>query len=227
MMDGRNAKPGLDRYLSPTDVWALSLGCIIGWGAFVMPGTTFLPVAGPVGTVVAMAISAAVMLVIGFNYFYLMKQYPGTGGVYAYSKETLGRDHAFLSSWFLCLSYLSLIPQNATILAVMCRALWGDALRGGLHYSIAGAEVYLGEVGVAVAALVVIQMPVMDGYAATRAIRALENPRLAGIPIVAMTANAFEEDVRAAEEAGMQGHIAKPIDVAVMVSTLGDVLSGR
>ena len=81
--------------------------------------------------------------------------------------------------------------------------------------------------GVAVAALVDIQMPVMDGYAATRAIRALENPRLAGIPIVAMTANAFEEDVRAAEEAGMQGHIAKPIDVAVMVSTLGDVLSGR
>ena len=72
MMDGRNAKPGLDRYLSPTDVWALSLGCIIGWGAFVMPGTTFLPVAGPLGTVVAMAISAAVMLVIGFNYFYLM-----------------------------------------------------------------------------------------------------------------------------------------------------------
>lgn len=40
---------GLSRYLSRLDVWALSLSCIIGWGAFVMPGTTFLPIAGPAG----------------------------------------------------------------------------------------------------------------------------------------------------------------------------------
>ncbi len=53
------------RYLSKIDVWTLSLGCVIGWGAFVMPGTTFLPVAGPAGTVIAMLISAAIMLVIG------------------------------------------------------------------------------------------------------------------------------------------------------------------
>ena len=75
------------------------------------------------------------------------------------------------------------------------------------------------------AVLMDIQMPVMDGYAATRAIRALENRALAQIPIVAMTANAFAEDVRASEEAGMQGHIPKPIDVNVIKETLSDVLS--
>ena len=69
-----------------------------------------------------------------------------------------------------------------------------------------------------------IQMPVMDGYEATRNIRSLDDPELAGIPIVAMTANAFSEDVKKAQDAGMNGHIAKPIDVNNMVSTLKDIL---
>ncbi len=69
-----------------------------------------------------------------------------------------------------------------------------------------------------------IQMPVMDGYAATRAIRALEDREKARIPIVAMTANAFAEDVRAAGEAGMDGHIAKPVDIPVMRRTIAEVL---
>ena len=69
-----------------------------------------------------------------------------------------------------------------------------------------------------------IQMPVMDGYEASRAIRALDNKELAEIPIVAMTANAFSEDVKKAREAGMNAHIAKPIDVNVLVNTLSDIL---
>lgn len=69
-----------------------------------------------------------------------------------------------------------------------------------------------------------IQMPVMNGYEAARAIRALPDRALAGIPIVAMTANAFREDVEAAEQAGMQGHIAKPINVKEMLETLSYVV---
>ena len=70
-----------------------------------------------------------------------------------------------------------------------------------------------------------IQMPGMDGYAAARAIRSLDRPGLSGIPIIAMTANAFVEDIRAAEEAGMNGHIAKPIDIDVMMNTIAEVLN--
>ncbi len=69
-----------------------------------------------------------------------------------------------------------------------------------------------------------VQMPVMNGYEATRAIRALENPALANIPIVAMTANAFTEDIQAAKEAGMNAHVAKPIDVANLMETLTELL---
>ena len=67
-------------------------------------------------------------------------------------------------------------------------------------------------------------MPVMNGYDATREIRALSDKRLADIPIVAMTANVFQEDIQAAHNAGMDGHIAKPLDVKVMMQTLSDIL---
>lgn len=65
-----------------------------------------------------------------------------------------------------------------------------------------------------------VQMPVMDGYAATRAIRASDHPEAKRVPILAMTANAFNEDVAAAMEAGMNGHIAKPIDVDILYRLL-------
>ena len=90
-----------------------------------------------------------------------------TGGIYAYTKEAFGRDHAFLMD---------------------------------------------------------IQMTVMDGYEAARAIRALDNPELTEIPIIAMTANAFKEDELAAEQAGMKGYIAKPIDLPKMMETIRTVL---
>ena len=56
-MDQNRIVGEYDRYLSPLDVWAIAFGCTVGWGAFMMPGTTFLPVAGPLGTVIAMAVS--------------------------------------------------------------------------------------------------------------------------------------------------------------------------
>ena len=79
----------------------------------------------------------------------------------------------------------------------------------------------VGEFGVV---LMDIQMPVMDGYTATKEIRALENADLANIPIIAMTANAFEEDKKKAFESGMNGHITKPIDVDILFETLGKII---
>jgi len=69
-----------------------------------------------------------------------------------------------------------------------------------------------------------IQMPIMDGYAATQVIRGFENRELANIPIIAITANAFEEDKQKALEVGMNGHIAKPIDVQKLLEVLEHIL---
>ena len=68
-----------------------------------------------------------------------------------------------------------------------------------------------------------IQMPVMDGYEATRRIRALDDPQAASIPIVAMTANAFDEDKRSALKCGMNGFISKPIVLDEVIEALKDV----
>lgn len=71
-----------------------------------------------------------------------------------------------------------------------------------------------------------IQTQRMDGYVATREIRTLPDSQIANIPIIAMTANAFEEDKKAALEAGMNGHIAKPIDIAHLLEILSNTLKG-
>ena len=69
-----------------------------------------------------------------------------------------------------------------------------------------------------------VQMPVMNGYEATREVRSLDNPEIANIPILAMTANAFEEDKQAALRCRMNGHIAKPIDIDNLFGTLRQIL---
>ena len=69
-----------------------------------------------------------------------------------------------------------------------------------------------------------IQMPIMDGYQAARSIRSFDNVKKASVPILAMTANAFREDCEKAAEAGMDGHIAKPLNAGDMFRKIGEVL---
>ena len=72
-----------------------------------------------------------------------------------------------------------------------------------------------------------VQMPVMDGYEAVRMIRGLENDALASVPVIAMTANAFEEDKKEALRCGMNGHIAKPIDIDILMRTLDEIFESH
>ena len=136
-----------DRYLSPIDVLAIAFGCTVGWSAFVLPGTMFLPLGGPVGTLASMAISAAIMLIIGANFSYLMTNRPGTGGMYAYTKEAFGREHAFFCAWFLSLAYLTILFINATSLFSVIRLIFSRRLQIGFYsYQIGGNVIFLGEV---------------------------------------------------------------------------------
>ena len=152
--EGAAPRGGLTRYLSPISVWALSFGCAVGWGAFVMPGTTFLPIAGPLGSALGLGIGAVVMLIIGMNYHFMMNRYPDAGGTFTYTKLTFGYDHGFLSAWFLLLVYIAIVWANATALALICRNLLGSLFQFGFHYQIAGYDVYFGEALLSITALV-------------------------------------------------------------------------
>ena len=143
----------LEKKLSPINVWSLALGCIIGWGAFVMPGNTFLGKAGPLGTAIAMGAAALIMIIIAYNYNFMINKYPVAGGEFTYTQRAFGERHAFICSWFLGLSYLAIVPLNATALALIGRNLMNNVFQIGFHYSIAGYDIYLGEIILAVAAL--------------------------------------------------------------------------
>ena len=147
-------KTTLDRYLSPIDVWGMAMGCMVGWGVFAMPGNIFLPLAGPAGTVIAMGIGMVIILIIGSNFTYLMGRTAITGGVYSYTKDAFGRDHALLSSWFLCLSYLTIVFLNGTALFYIIRTLFYDTIQNGPHYTVAGNQIYLGETVTSVLVLI-------------------------------------------------------------------------
>ena len=134
------------RFLTGLSAWALALGCVIGWGSFVMPGSTFLPEAGPAGTCVGVAIAGAIILIIGLNYDYLARKFPENRDSYTHTKKILGDDHAFLSAWSLALAYISLLWANATAFILIGRYLFGDILEWGFCYQVAGYEVYAGEV---------------------------------------------------------------------------------
>ncbi len=145
-MNSVNNEQKLKPYLSPIAVWALSFGCAVGWGSFVMPGTTFLPLAGPVGTCIGMLVGGLVMFLIGINYFYLIGKYPDCGGTYAYTKNEMGYDHGFLSTWFMILVYIAIVWANVTALPIICRNLFGSLFKFGFHYHVVGYDVYLGEI---------------------------------------------------------------------------------
>jgi len=119
-----------------------------------MPGTTFLPLAGPVGSAVGLGLGAVVILIIAANYHFLMNRFPDAGGTYTYTKRSFGYDHGFLSAWFLILTYVAIIWANATALPLIARTLLGSTFLFGFDYEIAGFHVYFGEILLAVGSLV-------------------------------------------------------------------------
>lgn len=148
----------LQRVMHPVDVWGLALGAIIGWGCFVLPGTAFLPKAGPGGTAMGMLIGALLIIVIAVSYGYLIRKFPISGGEFIYAKEAFGKRNAFVCGWAMILAYWSLIPLNATALAMISRYLFPGIIQQGLLYEIAGWEVYAGEVILASSAIILMAL---------------------------------------------------------------------
>lgn len=146
----------LQRQLSPTHVWAIAFGCIIGWGSFVNPGKKFLPNSGVAGTAIAMALGAVVMIIIAFSYAYMIPKYPKAGGEFTFTKECFGKNMAYVCGWFLVAAYLTNVPMNSTAIGLIVDGLDGNAdiLKFGFHYSVAGFEIYFGEMIFAMAILI-------------------------------------------------------------------------
>ena len=146
---------GLSRYLSTLGALALSFGYAVGWGAFVMPGTTFLPGAGPLGTVIGILFGALAMGIFAVNYHRLTNRYSGPGGAATFAQRVFGEDHGFIVAWFLWLTYIAILWANATAMILIVRFTLGDVLQFGFHYTVAGFDVYFGEAVLAIVSILV------------------------------------------------------------------------
>lgn len=137
------------------DIWALALGAIIGWGCFVLPGTNFLPKAGP-SAMIGLFLGGCIMAIISVSYGYCIKKYPLSGGEFVYADASFGKKHAFACGWMIVLGYWSLIPLNSTAIGMITRYLMPGIFQFGHMYTIAGWDVYLGEVLLSSAFIIVL-----------------------------------------------------------------------
>ncbi len=153
----------LKRDLSELDVWSLALGAIIGWGCFVLPGNKFLNDAGPLGTAIALSIGALIMIFIARSYGVLIHRFPVAGGEFTYAYVGFKRKHAFFAAWMLGLSYLSIVPLNATALGLISRYMFPGVIQVGYLYTIAGWDVYLGEILVSSLTLILLTIANIRG----------------------------------------------------------------
>lgn len=149
--------------LNPMDVWAIAFGCIIGWGAFINPGEKFLPNSGVLGTAIAIAIGAIIMIVISFSYAYMIRKHPKAGGEFIFAKQCFGRIPAYICGWFLIAAYLSNVPLNSTALGLVVDGIAPGSLHFGFHYEIAGKTIYLGEILLACGVLILFAVINMLG----------------------------------------------------------------
>ena len=160
-----NNQASLKKQLNPMNVWAIAFGCIIGWGSFINPGKKFLPNSGVAGTAIAMLMGAVVMVIIAFNYAYMIPKYPKAGGEFTFTKACFGKIPAYICGWFLVAAYLTNVPMNSTAIGLIVDGLDGtaDILKFGFSYSIAGFQVYFGEMIFAMGILILFAVLNMLG----------------------------------------------------------------
>ena len=134
------------KYIGVLGAFALSVGTAIGWGSFVVTGSNYLSKAGLVGSIIGIVLGTLLMGIIAYCYHYMINKTPDSGGIYSFVKHSFNGDHAFLASWFLILIYIGILWANVTSVALFSRFLFGGVFQFGRLYSIAGFDVYIGEV---------------------------------------------------------------------------------
>lgn len=152
MKSQTHSTQGLEKSLKPSSIFAIAVGSIIGYACFVLPGD-WLVKAGPMGIAIAFILGAISISFIGKGYGFMIGEYPVAGGAFAFAYKGFGRNHAFICGWLLTLGYLSVVALNATALPIIARFVAPDLFMKGYLYSLAGWDIYFGEVSVSVCAI--------------------------------------------------------------------------
>ena len=141
-----NERAKLEKSLSPGAIWAVAVGSIIGWGCFIQGSNWTVRAGGPLPLVLGFLVGGLLMIVVGLSYSYMIAKFPVAGGEFAYAYTGFGKEAAYICGWMLSLGYLSIVALNATALPLLIGYLLPNVLEVGYMYTIAGYDVYFGEV---------------------------------------------------------------------------------
>lgn len=130
-------------------IWAVALGSIIGWGCFIQGGLWTQRAGGPLPLFLGFLVGGLLMIVVGYSYSYMIAKFPVAGGEFAYAYKGFGRTASYICGWMLSLGYLSIVALNATALPVLASYIFPGVFNKGYLYTIAGYDVYMGEVAIA------------------------------------------------------------------------------
>ena len=168
------------KVLSPLQAWSYAYGCMLGWSAFVMTATMFLPRGGVVGSLLAFPAGGFFIILIALNYHYLSSLCPASGGIFYLLQNTMGRGHAFAASWAICFAHLLIIPLNARALAQLIRALMLEYFQVEYHMQLPGTNVLV------VDFLIIFLTLVCFAYANAKGIRVSAGIQTTGAVILAL-----------------------------------------
>ena len=139
----------LKKSMGAGSIWAVALGSIIGWGCFIQGGLWTQRAGGPLPLFLGFLVGGLLMIVVGYSYSYMIAKFPVAGGEFAYAYKGFGRTASYICGWMLSLGYLSIVALNATALAVLASYIFPGVFNKGYLYTIAGYDVYMGEVAIA------------------------------------------------------------------------------
>ena len=140
----------LGKNLGPGAIWAVAVGSIIGWGCFIQGANWTERAGGPGPLMLGFIVGALLMIVVGISYSYMIAKFPVAGGEFAYAYRGFGRTASYVCGWMLSLGYLSIVALNATALPVLAGYLFPSVFNRGYLYTIAGYDVYAGEIALSV-----------------------------------------------------------------------------
>ncbi|MDU0420093.1 APC family permease [Staphylococcus simulans] len=152
----------LQQNLSEKFVWAIAYGSCIGWGSFILPGD-WISQSGSIAAAIGITIGALLMIIIGVSYGALVKHFPVSGGAFAFSYLSFGRYVSFFSSWFLTFGYICVVALNATAFSLLLKFMMPGVLEHGKVYTIAGWDVYITEIIIATALLLLFTFITIRG----------------------------------------------------------------
>ena len=155
-MAEKHERVELEKSLNPANIWAVALGSIIGWGAFIQSPNWMVKAGGPLPLVLGFLLGGALMLIVGFSYAYMIAKFPVAGGEFAYAYVGFGPIASYVCGWMLSVGYFGIVALNATAVPVLFSILTPGLLQKGLLWTIAGWPVYAGEIAVSLALLWVL-----------------------------------------------------------------------